>query len=381
MTRPRNGETAAGRPSLLGFTQSAFDPASRVRFIQFIPALEAAGWRVTHRPNRPDRQWRSPLANRPFRAVHQRAARAAMKMNRLRDLRDAGGFDAVFVNRDLAGPGTGLYERLLLTRSRRVVFDFDDAIQLGRSASIVSWLCRHAAWVTPGNEYLAEYASRYNANVTVLPTVIDTDRYVRRTAYESDRVRVGWSGSDQSIAATLFPYLPMLRAAQAALGFDLVIVSNTRPDLPISGLDWRFVPWTPELEARLGELMDIGIMPLADDPFQRGKCGMKLLQYMAAGLPTIASPVGVNRTIIMHGHTGLLAGTEAEWHAALAALVESTPLRARFGNEGRRRCEASYSLARWAPELLRILERVRRGFRPEPLQPPVQAGMSLSDVT
>lgn len=348
-------------PELLAMTNSAFDPASRVRLIQFIPGLERAGWKVDHRPNVPDRQWSSSLPGRWTRAAHYRAGRLRMKWNRWRDVSEAGRFDAVFVNRDLAGRGT-VFERRLLSRNPRVVFDFDDAIFLGPNEAAVAWMCAHAAWVTPGNEVLAGFARRFTANVTVLPTVIDTDRYtVAPPRPAGAPVRVGWSGSDQSIAAALFPALPMLEALQARLGFEFVIVTNTRPALPASRLRFAFVPWKAEDEGALGRHMDVGLMPLVDDAFQRGKCGLKLLQYMAAGLPTVASPVGVNATITLPGETGFLAGREDEWAGALEALVGSASLREAMGLAGRRRCEERYSIRRWLPELIALLDRVASG--------------------
>ena len=298
-------------PSVLGMTNSAFDPASRVRFIQFIPGLQKAGWTVDHRPNVPDRQWKSPLPGRWSRAAHYRLGRAQMKWNRWRDVSEAGRFDAVFVNRDLAGRGV-VFEKRLLSRNPRVVFDFDDAIFLGPNEAAVAWMCAHAAWVTPGNATLAEFARRHTTNVTVIPTVIDTDRYeVAPPRPEGARVRVGWSGSDQSIAAALFPSLPMLETLQERLGFDFVVVTNTRPTLPAPRLRFTFVPWKAEEEGELGRHVDIGLMPLVDDAFQRGKCGLKLLQYMAAGLPTVASPVGVNAEIVAGRETGFLAKARA----------------------------------------------------------------------
>lgn len=340
-------------------TNSAFDPASRVRLIQFIPGLEKAGWRVDHRPNVPDRQWKSSLPGRWSRAVHYRVGRMQMKWNRWRDVSRAGGFDAVFVNRDLAGGGV-LFEKRLLSRNPRVIFDFDDAIFVGPNEAAVAWMCSHAAWVTPGNEYLAEFARQFTSNVTVIPTVIDTDRYTTAPQRPiGSPVRVGWSGSDQSIRAALFPFLPMLEELQGRLGFEFVIVTNTRPVLPVSGLRFTFVPWRAEEEGELGRHMDVGLMPLVDDTFQRGKCGLKLLQYMAAGLPTAASPVGVNATITIPGETGFLASTDNEWTAALEALVGSDTLRLRMGGAGRRRCEERYSIRSWLPILLETLDRTR----------------------
>jgi glycosyltransferase involved in cell wall biosynthesis len=345
---------------LLGITQSAFDPASRVRFIQFVPAFEDAGWRVSHRPNRPDRQWVSPLANRVARGVHYRAARAAMHANRLRDVLGAGRYDAVFVNRDLAGSNR-LYERLLLRRNPRVVFDFDDAIFLGpRNERLVRLMCERAAWVTPGNAYLAAWARQWSDRVTIIPTVIDTDRYAPKRFTEADLarpMRVGWTGSDNSLRATLLPYLDMLARAQRELRFELVIISNTAPRIDVPGLRWSFHPWRAEEEGEIGRWFDVGIMPLVDDEFQRGKCGLKLLQCMAAGLPTIASPVGVNAEIVVEGHTGFAARDADEWMDALRALDRSPELRVSMGAAGRERCVREYSLRRWFPELLAIVER------------------------
>jgi glycosyltransferase involved in cell wall biosynthesis len=347
-------------PRLLGLTQSAFNPADRVRFIQFIPYLERAGWSVDFRPNRPDRRWDSRLPNRLLRSVHFRAGRALMKFNRWKDVQAASGVDAVFVNRDLAGSGL-LLEKMLLSRNPRVVFDFDDAIFLGPDERSVAWMCANAAWVTPGNEYLAAFARRHSSRVTVLPTVIDTGRYEVATPRKNDQpVRVGWSGSDGSIAVTLFPYLPMLEALQERLGFEFVIITNTPPRLPASKLRFSFVPWKADEEGMLARHMDIGLMPLVDNPFQRGKCGLKLLQYMAAGLPTVASPVGVNAEITIHGETGFLARTADEWSTALEAMIGSLELRTALGLAGRKRCVAEYSVSRWLPQLIGILERVAR---------------------
>jgi hypothetical protein len=346
----------------MGMTQSAFDPPSRFRFIQYVPFLEGAGWAVTLRHNRPDRKWTSPLRNRLARGVHFRAGRAVMKANRLRDIRDARAYDVVFVSKDLAGGNGPSFEERLLRTNPRVVFDFDDALFVGPKAEpIARRMCERSAWVTPGNDYLAEYASRHTTRVTVIPTVINTESVVARSWDGADpdaTVRIGWSGSDASIRTTLFPYLEMLAAAQREVPFELVVITNTRPTLPVPGLRWTFHPWTPEGEETLWSKMDVGIMPLVDDEFQRGKCGLKLLQYMAAGLPTIASPVGVNREITREGETGFLADSPAQWREALLALTRSHELRASMGQAGRKRCEQSYSIRRWLPTLLDIFERV-----------------------
>src|SRR3954453_17573906 len=126
----------------------------------------------------------------------------------------------------------------------------------------------------------------------------------------------------------------MLRQLQQKVDFELVVISNTKPHLPASDLRWRFVPWQAADEPFLEKQLDLGIMPLSDDAFQKGKCGLKLLQYMAAGLPTVASPVGVNAEIVQNGITGLLAQTGSDWHQALADLVGDEQKRAASGQAG-----------------------------------------------
>ncbi|MBA4147192.1 MAG: glycosyltransferase family 4 protein [Verrucomicrobia bacterium] len=351
-------------PKLLGITQSGFCPASRFRFIQFIPYLEQSGWQVDHRPNNPDRQWKSPLASRVGRAIHYRMGRGLMRINRARDLLQADQFDVIYVGRDLASEGP-IFQSAFQHVMRKSVYDFDDAIFTGRKGEkIVRWLCQNAAWVTPGNEYLAQYARQYTDRITIIPTVVDTDGYVPK-AYDQTKtkgtVRIGWSGSDQSIGPTLLPYLPMLENLQRQADFELVVITNTRPTTLPASLRWKFIPWKKEEEASLQEKFDIGIMPLADDPFQKGKCALKLLQYMAAGLPTVASPVGANREVVQHQVTGLLAGNDNEWYAALKCLLQNFELRAAMGIEGRKRCEEEYSVKRWLPVMLDTFEKVRSG--------------------
>jgi glycosyltransferase involved in cell wall biosynthesis len=346
----------------MGITQSEYDPASRFRFIQFIPYLKKAGWEVRHRPNLPDRQWKSPLRSRMARALHYRAARLLMKASRCKDVLESRKCDVVFVNRDFAAEGPILH-KFFRSVARRCIFDFDDAIFVGPNEKMVRWMCANARWVTPGNEFLADYARQHTERVTVIPTVIDTESYIPRLYSNFERpqmVRVGWSGSDQSIQATLVPYLGLLAKLQSRLDFELVVITNTKPQLPVTDLRWSFVPWSQNQEPFLGSKFDIGIMPLLDDEFLKGKCGLKLLQYMAAALPTVASPVGVNRSIVRHGVTGMLAAKEEEWHRALELLIRDARVRARMGRAGRQICEQEYSVNRWLPVLISIFNATRQ---------------------
>jgi len=325
-----------------------------------MPSLERAGWTVSLRTQDPARPWDSPWRVAPARWLHRRARLRLRHVRRMRDVREASGHDVVLLNRDLLG-GRAEYEDELFRRNPRVIFDFDDAIFLDGKEAHVADLCARAAWVTAGNESLAGFARRHTDRVTVLPTVIDADAYaVRRDHDRPGPVRIGWLGSDRSIRETLVPHLPMLARLRDALGFELVVVTKPRPRLPAATGPWRFVEWSPEVEARIAESFDVGIMPLVDEPFQRGKCGCKLLQYMAAGLPSVASPVGVNRELLAAGR-GCSATSEDDWHDALASLARDPDLRRRIGEAGRAFVERDYSLRTWFPVLEGILRRVADG--------------------
>lgn len=355
-------------PRLLACSHSRDDPASRFRVVHYLPHFMDAGWSVEHRPNRPSRYRRPRPGPRFIRSIERRTLVGLRRWNRLRDIRDAIGCDVVFVNRDLL-EGDVAWERRLLAANARVVFDFDDAIYLGEGKrEHIGWVCRHAAWVTPGNETLAAFAREFTDRVTVIPSTVPTERYEIAPGSEdlaahprSGPPRVGWLGSDLSIRETLYPHWEMLGRLQQSLGFEFVVCSKPRPSPPSDAVRWRFVEWSPEVEERIARHIDIGIMPLVDEPFQRGKCGMKLLQYMAAGLPVVASPIGVNASIVAHGETGFLATTHREWHDAIGPLVVNAGMRRALGLAGRARCERFYSTRSWARRLLEIFERVARG--------------------
>jgi glycosyltransferase involved in cell wall biosynthesis len=347
---------------LVAYTHTRDGPEARFRIRQYIPRFERAGWFVSHRPSRPERPWQSPYAHPPLRWLHQRTGVALRRLRRRRDIRDAAGFDVAFVNRDLL-EGRIAHEAALLRRNPRVVFDFDDAIHLGEKEAHVAWICARAAWVTAGNDLLADVARRYTDRVSTIATAVDTDAYPPPPAARADGpLRVAWLGSDRSIRETLHPFAATLADLQAELGFELVVVTKPRPELPDARLRWRYVEWSPEVETRVAAFADVGIMPLKDDAFQRGKCGCKLLQYMAASLPVVASPVGIN-TRLVGAERGYLARDRDEWGAALARLRDAG-LRRELGDAGRRFVEREYSVGVWFPRLLDVVESVRDGARP-----------------
>lgn len=250
---------------------------------------------------------------------------------------------------------------------RPYVLDIDDAVFHNYDLHRSGWLRRAlgrkidrlmagAALVTAGNDYLAERAQRAGAHrVELLPTVVDVDRYATSAMPRTnpDAIRIVWIGSPSTVH-----YLRQLAAPLAALGqrrrLTLVVIGGGPIELP--GVVVESQSWSEATEVESIQSSDIGVMPLPDSPWERGKCGYKLIQYMACGLPVVGSPVGVNRSIVQQGVNGFLATDEAEWVASLTALADDAELRAGFGAAGRALVEQRYSLQVNAPRLLHWMQ-------------------------
>lgn len=260
-------------------------------------------------------------------------------------------------------------ERALLPRAVPLVVDYDDAVfhryDLHRSHFIrrilgrkLDKLMAYASLVTAGNRYLADRAKMVGAQrVEIVPTVVDLNAYTRRPEpFSPSAPTIGWIGTPSTWTEYMAPMMPLLTQAAEAAGARFTAVGAGRAAAAHPLLD--NLPWTEDSEvARIHE-MDIGIMPLTDTPWARGKCGYKLIQYMACGIPVIASPVGVNAEIVEHGVNGFLASSGAEWAEALQTLLRDPALRARMGEAGRRKVEREYSLQVWGPRVAQMLRDV-----------------------
>ena len=332
-------------------------PGQRFRFEQYIGTLEAAGWTCVH----------SHLVSaEDDRILYSKGnylekARFVRRCHRIRkaDVARMDDHDVIFIYREALMTRSIRYERLFRTSRAKLIFDFDDSVWLPN----VSDANRRWAWlkdagktskliglcdlVFAGNAYLADYARQYNPNTRIVPTTIDTDEYqpgLRR--HGEGPVVIGWSGSITTIQHFRYA-IPALRELKARFGDRITFRvvgdgSYSEPSLGVQGLPWRKATELDDLRA-----MDIGIMPLPDDEWARGKCGLKGLQYMALGIPTLMSPVGVNSEIIQDGQDGFLANTTAEWVEKVARLVEDADLRRRMGEAARRTVEQRYSLQAW----------------------------------
>ncbi len=323
----------------------------RFRIAQFIPYLRSVGIDVTlavvihgrlFSPRLPARS-----LSREDLAIRDVVAEAPRLAARHRELR------CVLLYRELFPIGPAVVERLLAMRRRPpLVFDFDDAIFLPNVSEAnqviqalkwpgkVATIIRHSDHVVAGNAYLAEYARRFNPAVTVIPTCVDTTKFVP-TAHPSDhnggppdrRPIVGWIGSP-----TTAPYvralIPVLQRVAEKHPFVLR-VSGAGESFDVGGVSVEQPGWTINSEVSLFNTCDIGVYPLADDEWSKGKCGFKAIEFMACGVPVVASAVGVNREIIEDGVNGFLAANPEQWVDKLLRLLSDPTLRGRFGKAGR----------------------------------------------
>jgi glycosyltransferase involved in cell wall biosynthesis len=248
-----------------------------------------------------------------------------------------------------------------------MVFDFDDAVFVSyRSPSngYLSYLkfagktkaiCRLSSHVMAGNPYLANYARQVNPNVTMIPTTIDTDKYQLREAQTTNVPVIGWTGS-YSTVQHLYTLRNALQKLAKRDNFRLRVIGTPTYQLP--GIDVEAMKWRSDTELDDLNAIDIGVMPLPDDAWSKGKCGLKALQFMALGIPTVCSPVGVNTDIIQDDQNGFIATTEDEWVEKLSSLIRSAPLRARLGKAGRETVERTYSAKSQAPRVFEVFKSV-----------------------
>lgn len=339
--------------------------STRQRVLQYLPALEAAGIHVEYYP-----LLGSDYVHSLATGIRSSRARiAASYVGRIRQLAFGTKADALWVYAELFPYLPAAFERLAFRSGKPVVYDFDDAFfhqyddsprRAVRAALTgkLEPLLRGAAACACGNAYLQSYASRFCANSIVLPTVVDTDIYRPLARNPGEAPVIGWIGSP-STWQYVRPLLPLLRELTIELGVRVRVVGAGAKAVGdgFPGLD--FVEWREDAEVDEVRAMDIGIMPLPDEPWTRGKSGYKLVQYMACGLPVVASPVGVNGDMVRDGENGFLARDPGEWRAALARLIADPSLRAQMGSAGRQRAEAEYSLRSQAPRLVSLFNAIK----------------------
>lgn len=333
-------------------------PSQRFRIEQWLPYLSEEGISVELKPFLSSRMM--PVLHHPGRLAAKAAGMIEAFARRALDVARLGKYDIILIHRAVCLAGPAALERLMPLLRRPIIFDFDDAIyrlDTSEANRYFGWLkfpgktatlCRLSSHVVAGSSHLAEYARTHNSRVTIVPTSIDIDLYqpVPRAANRNGkRTIIGWTGSATS-QTHLEMFADVLRELSARRDIEIRVQSNRRPVLQGIPFVWR--PWSSETEVEELSHFDIGIKPMPDDPWARGKCPMKEIQYMSMGIPTVCSAVGASRDIIRHGENGFLAETREEWLESLESLIDDPALGRRLGAAGRQTVEDGFSMRQCA---------------------------------
>lgn len=342
--------------------------SSRYRFLQFFPGLEASGIRCEAAPLFDD----AYLARRYARGSGSALDYLRALVRRLGVLLTARRYHLVVIEYELLPYLPALLERCLVLFGVRYLVEYDDAIfhRYDQSPNFlirrcwpdkIAYVMRHSCLTVAGNDYLAAYAKRAGApRVVIVPTVLDLARYPVAPPPGQDCFTIGWIGSPATSH-----YLQEISGALARVCADgrarVLLIGAGPVELP--GVPVHSVAWTEASEVDSIRRCDVGIMPLPDTAWAKGKCGFKLIQYMACGLPVVASPVGVNSRLVEPGGNGFLVRDAEQWSAALCALRDDRELRARMGSTGRARVERHYCTRVVTPKLTDLIKELA-GARP-----------------
>jgi glycosyltransferase involved in cell wall biosynthesis len=336
--------------------------SSRQRFIQYIPYLESKGVHVELSPLFDDEHLKRIANSRPtsvgdvVKAYWRRIIRLLGSKN----------YDGIWIQYEVFPFLPDIMERFATLSAKPIVIDYDDAVfhlyDRHKNGAVrlilghkMQMLLSRAAICVCGNDYIRNYVNNFCHNSITIPTVVDTLVYQASSKSHVGHLplTVGWIGSPTTWHY-LETQLPAIQAATRSRGALFRSIGGGPAARQVS--DIQAQDWSEPREVQDIQSMDVGVMPLKDDDWAQGKCGYKLIQYMACGLPVIASPIGVNRDIVEHGVNGFLASTTAEWSEALGRLLDDPNLRQKMGIQGRERVERHYSLASQQGKLLDVFQ-------------------------
>lgn len=333
-------------------------PSQRFRFEQYFQILENRGYHITIQSFFNSQEWK--LFYHDGNSLQKFIALFKGFAKRFKMIFSAFQYEFIFIHREAAPAGPPVFEWVLANALRKkIIYDFDDAIWLTdrnhenwilktiKFRSKVTSICKWSYRVSCGNDYLNKFAQQYNPSTMVIPTTIDTEGLHNRNKFKSTssvipEIIIGWTGSHSTLK-----YLKLLETILQKIEtkypfVSFLIIADKRPDLALKRLSFK--AWDAETEVVDLMKLDIGIMPLPDDEWSKGKCGFKALQYLALEIPAVVSDVGVNSKIISQGVEGFLCQTEADWQHALELLINNTTLRAEMGARGRKKVVENYSV-------------------------------------
>lgn len=343
--------------------------SQRFRFEQYFELLAKNGFSLSIHPFFSANQYQKVNGNSYL--VTKVLILIVALMNRILLLIKSRSAEFIFIHREASPVGPPFIEWIIAkVLKKKIVYDFDDAIwltdkttesplvKLIRWRSKVAKICKWSYKVSCGNDYLASFARKFNHHVIVNPTTIDTENLHTPDFSEIDKISkeitIGWTGSTSTLK-----YLNQIESAlrtvqQKFKHVSFIVIADREPvlNIPVT----KFTPWNKESEVQDLLKINIGIMPLPDDDWAKGKCGFKALQYLALGIPCIASPVGVNTRIIEHNKNGFLASTEADWIEYLSCLITNDTLRKQMGHAGRKKIIENYSVVSNEENFLSLFE-------------------------
>lgn len=343
-------------------------PSQRFRFEQYLEFFEENGFEITLEPFLGEKTWKILFSQGNY--VRKFIGGLKGILNRLRVIGMIHKFDLIFIHREASFIGPAIFEKIYAKLARgRIIYDFDDAIWLldvSEENKSLSWLkkpmkasdiIKLSAHVICGNNFLASFAKQYNPNVTVIPTTIDTNYHLPCNKILRNTTTIGWTGTNTTIKH-FNSILPVFEKLYMKLGGKVKFALISNKPVPNPPVPLEYIPWSKDSEIEDLCKFDIGIMPLPDNIWAKGKCGFKGLQYMALEIPTVMSPVGVNTEIISDGINGFLASTEEEWIEKLSLLVENPDLREKFGKMGRQTVVDKYSVESQKERYLEVFNKV-----------------------
>ena len=340
-------------------------PSVRPRVLAYEQALAAANISLDFRPFLTSRGFQGFYSTHPVAKARKVFVSLLGFLRRRRDIKRAVQAGGVLVHRELAPRGNPAMLARLRRAGTRLLYDLDDAIYLAprefvpcdevsrkrmtrlKDPAEIDLILAQADLVLAGNETLAEHAGEFCDDVRVQPTPVDTDLYRPRPRPERARPLVGWIGSPTA-AYCILDIAPALARVAVEAPFDLMVVGAGEP-VHVTGVEVTNLDWSLDTEAELFSSLDVGLYPIPDNPWTRGKCGMKALQYQASFVPAVVSPVGVNAEIIEHGRTGFLAGGDDDWVEGLLAYLTNPDLRDAHATAARQSVQAHWSLEALTP--------------------------------
>lgn len=339
-------------------------PSQRFRFEQYLDRLTEAGHTWHLAPFISVATW-----NILYKSGHTLAKATGILsgfLRRIGQLFTVPQYDFVFIHREASPIGPPIFEWIIANiLGKRIIYDFDDAIWLANTSEAnklvagIKWhhkvnsICRWAYKVSCGNAYLRDYASQFNAQAIVNPTTIDTEHLHNRVRNQQQQAKlvVGWTGTHSTLKY-LDQVVPVLSRLEQEFDFEFRVISNQPPSLPLRSLVYQ--PWRKETEIEDLLSFHVGLMPLEDDMWAKGKCAFKALQYMALGEPALVSPVGMNTEVVQNNVNGYVCASPTDWETSLRKLLLNPELRQSLGAEARQTIVERYSVAANWPNFLAL---------------------------